>query len=77
MIPYTREQEIKALEDGQIVKVDCHHNEYGRICTMGTIIDLRGNRARLALVNLDGPVQGFCHINVLIPKKCLYWPTLF
>ena len=72
-----RQQQVKALAVGQLVRVSCDHNDYGRIACRGTIVDLRGPRKRLVLVNLDGPVQGFYHVNALIPKEDIYWLELF
>ena len=72
-----RAYQVKALEVGQLVKVECDHSDYGRIACQGTIVDLRGPTKRLALVNLDGPVCGCYHVNVLIPKRDIFWLELF
>ena len=68
---------MKALEVGQLIKVECDHKWFGRIASRGTIVDLRGPKARLALVNVDGPVQGCFHANILIPKRDIHWLELF
>ena len=71
-----RRYQVKALAVGQIVKVECDHKDYGRIASRGAIVDLRGTQARLALVRLDGPIQGSSDVTLLIPKRDIHWLDL-
>jgi hypothetical protein len=71
-----RIQQVKALEVGQRIKVDTDNRHFGRLISQGTILDLRGIKARLALVLVDA-AGGHGLINILVPKRDIYWLELY
>lgn len=71
-----RAYQIRCLQEGQRVKVDTDNRHFGRLVSHGTILALRGTKARLALVLVDA-AGGHGNINILVPKRDIFWLELY